>query len=78
MTGVQTCALPIWASGSLPDVAAAFNDRPDTPEYRSLLTTLEDQLNRAVTSAFSLPFALAALLAALALAPVAIHRSRAP
>ena len=66
------------ASGSLPDVAAAFNDRPDTPEYRSLLTTLEDQLNRAVTSAFSLPFALAALLAALALAPVAIHRSRAP
>ncbi|MGE5691788.1 MAG: MFS transporter, partial [Pseudomonadota bacterium] len=41
------------ADGEVPDVAAAFEDQPDTPAYRSLLTTLEDELDRAVTDAFS-------------------------
>ncbi len=64
------------ANGELPDVAAAFDDRPDTSEYRSLQAELEDQLDRAVTSAFSGPFALAAGLALLALAAVALGARR--
>jgi MFS family permease len=58
----------------LPDIEAAFEDRPDTDEYRSLLTALQDQLDRAVTDAFSGPFLLAAALALAALAPVAVGR----
>jgi predicted MFS family arabinose efflux permease len=64
------------AEGELPDVAAAFEDRPDTDEYRSLLAALEDQLERAVTDAFSDPFALAALLALAALVPLAVTLGR--
>lgn len=62
------------ADGSLPDLAAAFADRPDSPAYRSLLATLEDQLERAVTSAFSRPFLLAAGLAFAALLPLLLAR----
>lgn len=51
------------ADGALPDVAAAFTDRPTTDAYRSLEAELEDQLDRAVTDAFSTPFLLAAALA---------------
>ena len=58
------------ADGELPDVAAAFEDRPDTDEYRSLLSALQDQLRRAVTDAFSTPFLLAAMLALAALVPL--------
>jgi MFS family permease len=65
------------ATGELPDVAAAFADRPQTDEYRSLLAALEDQLDRAVTNAFSDPFALAALLALSAVVPVAFAVGRA-
>jgi MFS family permease len=64
------------AEGELPDVAAAFADRPDTEEYRSLLAALEEQLDRAVTDAFSDPFALAAALALAALVPVAFPLGR--
>jgi MFS family permease len=53
-----------------PDIAAAFRDRPETSEYRSLLSALEEQLHAAITNAFSVPFLVAALLAALALVPV--------
>jgi MFS family permease len=60
--------------GELPDVAAAFEDRPDTEEYHSLLATLEDQLERAVTHAFSTSFLVAAALALAALVPLALGR----
>ena len=60
--------------GSLPDVAAAFEDRPSTDEYRSLRSALQDQLDRAVTNAFSGPFLLAAALALAALLPLALSR----
>jgi MFS family permease len=62
------------AEGELPDVAAAFADRPDTEEYRSLESELQDQLDRAVTDAFSGPFLLASLLALAALVPLAPTR----
>ena len=58
----------------LPDIAAPFSDRPDSAEYRSLLARLQDELDRAVTSAFSGPFLLAAAFALAALVPVALGR----
>ncbi len=60
--------------GELPDVSAVFEDRPDDDDYRDLLTALQDQLDRAVTDAFSTPFLLAAAIALGALVPVAISR----
>ena len=60
--------------GKLPDVDAAFEDRPDDEEYRSLRSALQDQLDRAVTDAFSNPFLLAALMALAALVPVWVGR----
>lgn len=63
-------------AGELPRVERAFEDRPDDEEWRDLVTALQDQLDRAITSAFSGPFLLAALLAALALVPVALLRRR--
>jgi MFS family permease len=64
------------ADTELPDVEAAFADRPDEPELRSLAATLVDELERAVTAAFSLPFLLAAGLALAALVPIALARGR--
>jgi hypothetical protein len=63
--------------GELPDVSAVFEDRPDDDDYRGLLTALQDQLDRAVTDAFSTPFLLAAAIALGALVPVAISRGEA-
>ena len=60
--------------GELPDVAAALEDRPDDDDYRGLVAAMQDQLDRAVTDAFSTPFLLAAALALAALVPVAISR----
>jgi hypothetical protein len=60
--------------GELPDVAAALEDRPDDDDYRGLVGAMQDQLDRAVTDAFSLPFLLAAAMALAALVPVAISR----
>lgn len=57
-----------------PDLDAAFADRPDTDEYRSLLSTLRNELDRAVTNAFSGPFLVAAALALGALVPVWLGR----
>lgn len=62
--------------GELPRVGAVFEGRPDEDEWRSLASALQDQLNRAVTSAFSRPFLLAALLALAALVPIAFMRRR--
>jgi MFS family permease len=63
-------------NGELPDVSAAFEDRPDDDDYRDLLTALQDQLDRAVTDAFSTPFLLAAALALAALVPVGLSRGQ--
>jgi MFS family permease len=60
--------------GELPNVDIVFEDRPDDDEYRSLRESLQDQLHRAVTDAFSGPFLLAAALALAALVPVALSR----
>ena len=60
--------------GELPDVERAFEGRPDDDEWSSLVSGLQDQLDRAVTSAFSGPFLLAAALTLLALVPVALMR----
>jgi MFS family permease len=62
--------------GELPDVELAFEGRPDEPEWRALIDGLQDQLDRAVTSAFSGPFLLAAALTLLALVPLAFVRRR--
>ena len=61
-------------AGELPRVAAVFEDLPSSDEYAELLSALEDQLDRAVTDAFSDPFLLAAALALAALVPVALGR----
>ena len=66
------------AHGELPDVAAAFEDRPENDEYRSLLATLQDQLDRAVTDAFSGPFVLAAVLALAGLGAIVVGLRRRP
>jgi MFS family permease len=61
-------------TGDLPDVASVFEGLPSTDEYVALLGALQDQLDRAVTNAFSGPFLLAAALALAALVPVALGR----
>ena len=63
-------------AGELPDVERAFADRPDDAEWRTLAAGLQDQLDRAVTSAFSGPFLLAAALTLCALIPVFFLRRR--
>ena len=60
--------------GELPDVSAALADRPDDAEYQRLIAGLQDQLDRAVTDAFSTPFLLAAAIALAALIPVGLSR----
>lgn len=62
------------ADREVPDVRAAFADRPDDPEYRTLEEQLVSELDRAVTAAFSRPFLLAALLALAALVPIVASR----
>jgi predicted MFS family arabinose efflux permease len=62
--------------GELPDVERALEDRPDDDEWGSLLAGLQDQLDRAVTSAFSGPFLLAAAMTLCALVPLALIRRR--
>jgi predicted MFS family arabinose efflux permease len=62
--------------GELPDVDRAFEGRPDDDDWRALIDGLQEQLDRAVTSAFSGPFLLAAGLALCALVPLALMRRR--
>jgi MFS family permease len=61
------------ANGRLPDVRSAFEGR-DGPEYRRVAARLQDQLERAVTSAFGWPFLLASGLALLGLGAVVAGR----
>jgi MFS family permease len=68
------------ADGRLPDVRSAFAGRFDGengPEYRRVASRLQDQLERAVTSAFGWPFLLAAGLGVLGLAAVVLGRGEA-
>jgi len=60
--------------GELPDVETVFEGLPTSDEYSDLASALQDQLNRAVTDAFSTPFLLAAALALSALVPVSLGR----
>jgi MFS family permease len=60
--------------GELPDVSVALADRPDDDDYRALIAGLQEQLDRAVTDAFSTPFLLAAAIALAALIPVGLSR----
>ena len=62
--------------GELPDVERAFEGRPDDDPWSTLTDGLQEQLDRAVTSAFSGPFLLAAALTLCALVPVALMRRR--
>jgi MFS family permease len=62
--------------GKLPDVERALADRPRDAEWRALLSGLEDQLDRAVTNAFSGPFFLASALTLCALVPLFFVRRR--
>ncbi|HEX5029680.1 MAG TPA: MFS transporter [Gaiellaceae bacterium] len=64
-------------AGELPDVQRALAGRAaDDEQWTSLVSGLQDQLDRAVTSAFSGPFLLAAALALAALVPLAFVRRR--
>ena len=63
-------------AGELPDVQRAFEDRPDDEEWSALVSGLQEQLDRAISSAFAGPFLLAAGLALAALVPVALIRRR--
>ena len=63
-------------AGELPDVERALADRPDDDEWGALVGALQDQLDRAVTSAFSGPFLLAAALTLCALLPLPFLRRR--
>jgi MFS family permease len=60
--------------GELPDVSVALADRPDNSDYQALIAGLQEQLDRAVTDAFSTPFLLAAAIALAALIPVGLSR----
>ena len=62
--------------GELPDVERAFEGRPDDDEWHALTNGLQEQLDRAVTSAFAGPFLLAAALTLCALVPVGLMRRR--
>ena len=57
----------------IPDVKAVVDHRDD-PDYASLGDELQDQLDRAVTNAFSDSFLVAALLGLLALIPILLGR----
>jgi hypothetical protein len=63
------------ADGKLPEIGPAFDsvtpESGDEQAYAQLEADIQDQLERAATSAFSIPFLAAALLAALALVPIA-------
>ena len=57
----------------IPSVREVIGDQDD-PAYEDLVSTLQDQLDRAVTNAFSRAFLAAACLALLALVPIVLGR----
>jgi predicted MFS family arabinose efflux permease len=65
------------AGGRLPDVRAPLEPKfngASGSEYRRVAATLQDQLERAVTSAFGLPFLLAAAFAVAGVGVIAVGR----
>jgi len=62
--------------GKLPDVGRALSGRPGDSDWNALRAGLQDQLDRAVTNAFSGPFFLASALTLCALVPLAALRLR--
>jgi MFS family permease len=64
--------------GKVPTIDPAFEPKPDDPgeraEVEQLQGELQDQLDRGATAAFSTSFILAALLALIALFPIALSR----
>ncbi len=64
--------------GKVPTLGPVFDplpsDEPERSEVEQLRAELQDQLDRGATHAFSLSFALAALLGLLALIPIALSR----
>jgi MFS family permease len=60
--------------GKLPNVGRVVADRGSSDDYRSLGSALENELDRAVTDAFSRPFGFAAALALAALVPLGLSR----
>jgi hypothetical protein len=58
--------------GELPQVDAVFDDEPDDEAHTELASQLQEELDRAVTSAFSGPFLVATALALAALIPLAL------
>jgi MFS family permease len=62
----------------VPDLEGVFDPLPDDPVERDqvedVLTGINDQLERAATHAFSLPFLLSSLFALAALLPIALSR----
>lgn len=72
----QDVLAEVEAAGSneRPDLDAAFADRPGTDSYRALLSSLREELDRAITNAFSGPFLIAAMLAFAALVPIWLGR----
>jgi len=61
------------AEGRIPDVEAVVGHRDDSA-YADLGNALQDQLDRAVTNAFSNSFLVSALLGLLALIPIVLGR----
>lgn len=65
-------------SDRVPDVAPAFDPMPVDPverqDWEAVLVAIEDQLDRAATHAFSLPFLISALFGLLALVPIGMTR----
>ena len=61
------------AEGRIPDVRAVVDHRDDSA-YADLGNALQDQLDRAVTNAFSRSFLVSALLSLLALIPIVLGR----
>ena len=62
------------AEARVPDVGKVVESRGDGPAYMDLASTLQDQLDRAATNAFSRSFLAAAVLGLLALVPILLDR----
>ena len=62
------------AEARVPDVGQIVTERGDEPAYTELAGSLQDQLDRAATNAFSRSFLAAALLGLAALVPILLDR----
>ena len=62
------------AEARVPDVGEVVEARSDEPAYAALAASLQDQLDRAATNAFSNSFLAAALLGLAALVPILVDR----